>query len=74
MRLARNVLYENVRTGPLELPDEYLAAAGEGRYAPALQDQIAIWVNEGGAGGEVVRSSDMPVAAAVDVICVRRTA
>jgi len=37
-----------------------------------LHDQIAIWVNEGGAGGEVVRSID--VAVKMPDVGVRRTA
>jgi hypothetical protein len=40
----------------------------DGRHAPALPDQIAAWVNEGGAGGEVVRASRASSASAIDGI------
>ena len=46
----------------------------DGRHAPALQDQIAAWVNEGGAGGEVVRTADAPLGFAVDIIAARPAA
>lgn len=46
----------------------------DGRHAPVPYDQIAAWVNEGGAGGEVVRVAEVPSAVAVDIIAARQTA
>jgi hypothetical protein len=46
----------------------------DGRHAPALPDQIAAWVNEGGAGGEVVRAARVSSAAAIDGIATQPTA
>jgi len=67
-----DTLSADSRAQAVALLKEHLTAASEGRYALLLHDQIAIWVNEGGAGGEVVRSID--VAVKMPDVGVRRTA
>jgi hypothetical protein len=41
---------------------------------PVLQDQIAVWVSEGGAGGEVIRVAEVLSAVTGDIIAIQRTA
>jgi hypothetical protein len=74
MRPAHHTPSENARTRSVALPDMYWDSIIEDRHDPMPDDQIAVWVNEGGAGGEVVRPSDMSVAATTGVIRGRRTA
>jgi hypothetical protein len=74
MRAAHTTASENAGARPIALPDMYWDAIVEDCHAPILDDQIAAWVNEGGAGGEVIRPSDMPVGAMTSVIRNRRTA
>jgi hypothetical protein len=62
MRAAHITPSENTWVRPVALPDMYWDAIIEDRHTPMPDDQIAAWVNEGGAGGEVIRPSDMPVA------------
>ena len=74
MRVAHTTPSESAWVRPVALPDMYWDTIIEDRHTPMADDQIAAWVSEGGAGGEVVRQSDMPVAAITGVICGRRTA
>jgi hypothetical protein len=67
-----DTLSANSRAQAVELLKGHLTSASEGRHALSLHDQIAIWANEGGAGGEVVRSAD--VAVKTGSAGVRRTA
>jgi len=74
MRPAHNTPFENARARPIAVPDMYWDTIIEDRHAPMPDDQIAVWVNEGGAGGEVVRQPDKSVAAETGVIRGRGTA
>ena len=55
---TRNTLSESIRTQSIEILNKHLAAVAAGRHSePTLHDEIANWANEGGAGGEVNRST-----------------